>query len=691
MKRIYFYQLLCFLMSIGLCMTQPMTLQAQEVYHQYFDGEVYVKLANVADIPNHTNKQVGLDEYDFLRSATENFGIYKIERPFRHTKSDKLTTVLRVFFNQADKVEDFIALLEKNDQVTYAEKVPLMRQLYTPNDLPSQAGNGYHLYQVEALEAWDISQGSADIRVAIVDDGMAIGHVDLDDAVWVNEGEIPDNGIDDDENGRIDDVSGFDVADNDNDPTNSATQTHGTHVSGIACAETDNGSGIASMGFNTKFLPIRGSTSNVAITDGYEGLTYSADAGADVVNLSWGGAGASATETNVVNYVYEAGTIIVAAAGNFGDQDNPIFYPASYDHVIAVGAVNNNDIKAGYSEYGDWIDVSAPGAIYSTVPGDTYEMQIGTSQASPIVAGLCGLMLSLEPTLSFEQIESCLKSSADNIDDINPNFAGQMGAGRINAKAAMECVQELLISPPLPNIASNFTEICPGFDIEFAGSSTSGILDSISWIFVGGSPSESSELNPSVTYESEGVYDVYVTGYNQFGEETQIFSSYVNILEAPEVSFDVVNNGLEVTFTNTTTDPATSFFWNFGDGDAGFGETATHTYSEEGVYEVCLKAFADCNAELCEQIDIKITGIDDTDIKIDFELSPNPANNEIQLAWQNTLSETTSMSIYSITGVLQQQKQLPAGTQQTTWNVADLASGLYLVKVGNQTLKWVKN
>lgn len=544
---------------------------AQIIKPGYTDGEIYLKYIDSYPIEeltqgNTTGELPGISNPVFL----QNFGIVSFQNPFIAADDIGLKHVLRVYFTNAQKINELLEQLNALPFIDYAEAIPYNTLGYTPNDLGNNtAGGQYSLYTIKAREAWDISKGSSAIKVAIVDDALQINHTDLNDNVWRNPGEIAGNGIDDDKNGYIDDIYGFDVADKDNDPAHPSTAfTHGTHVGGIAGATTDNGRGVSSIGFNISLIGVKCTNNNQsntqAIPFGYEGVTYAANAGADIINCSWSSSGSSTTNEAVINYALSKGCLIVAAAGN--DNVSTVRYPANYNGVLAVASTDQGDPKSGFSNYGTWIDISAPGAnIYSTVANsNVYYYLSGTSMASPLVAGLLGLMKSHNPNITKAQLEGCLLSTADNIDSKNASYIGQLGSGRINAEKALQCVNNTLVAAPKARIQSSSTVACPNTQVQYLGSSSAGTATSYKWYFPGGSPATSSLQNPMVNYSTLGTFDVSLVLSNANGSDSVTLKNYINI--GP--------NGTEVIFSRdfetgslasmgfTIENPDTSATWN---------------------------------------------------------------------------------------------------------------------------------
>ena len=338
-------------------------------------------------------------------------------------------------------------LLSDDPDVIYAEPLYQHRISNTPND--SLFGTMGQFATVEAEAAWDIIKGgSGSVVVAIVDGGTDWNHEDLLANVWTNLDEIPDNGLDDDENGFVDDNHGWNFALGSNDPTgipqHPQNSSHGTHVAGIAAAVTNNNIGISSISWNAKFMPVNSGSPFVDdnIPFGYDGITYAAANGADVINCSWGrSGGGSRFEQDIIDFAYQNGSLVVAAAGNESKNSDVIpHFPSSYRHVLSVGATNGStDIVGSFSNYGVSVDVFAPGvSILSTTPANTYSPFFsGTSMASPMVAGLVALVKTRHPTFSVDEVREQVRTSSDLIDSTNPALSGLLGRGRINARRAV--------------------------------------------------------------------------------------------------------------------------------------------------------------------------------------------------------------------------------------------------------------
>ena len=297
---------------------------------------------------------------------------------------------------------------------------------------------------IDAPEAWDLTTGSSNVIVAVVDSGVDYNHDDLIANMWTNPGEIPNNSLDDDGNGYIDDYYGINTVDDSGDPMDD--RGHGTHCAGIIAAAGNNDIGVAGVCWTAKIMALKflDADGEGYISDEVKCIEYAIEKGAHIINASLGGPGFSYSEKRAIDSSKDAGILFVAAAGNDGsDNDEKPFYPASCDcdNIIAVAATNYKDNLASFSNYGAYsVDVAAPGAsIYSTVPNNQYSHKSGTSMATPCVAGLAALILSYYGppaqekrilSLDWQQVKNRILSGADQISSLEGKI---LTRGRINA------------------------------------------------------------------------------------------------------------------------------------------------------------------------------------------------------------------------------------------------------------------
>ena len=295
--------------------------------------------------------------------------------------------------------------------------------------------NDWNLNSINAPEVWAQGYTGEGVVVAVIDTGVDASHSELSSSMWVNVGEIPGNGIDDDANGFVDDTGGWDFADGDNTPTD--LHGHGTHVAGIIAAAND-GVGSTGVAYGATIMPVRvldadgtGSLYDVAL-----GIRYAVDNGADVINLSLGGSYSSSLNSALA-YAEQQGVFVVAAAGN--DAGATPVYPAAFSadlvNVLSVGAHNGAGALASFSNDvggSGAVQVDAPGvSIYSTLPGNLYGYLSGTSMATPHVAGVAALALSANPGLTPESLRSLIVEGADRA------ITGSDSAGGVNAAVAV--------------------------------------------------------------------------------------------------------------------------------------------------------------------------------------------------------------------------------------------------------------
>ncbi|MEG4804946.1 S8 family serine peptidase [Microcoleus sp. ARI1-B5] len=287
-------------------------------------------------------------------------------------------------------------------------------------EVPNLGGNDWGRDMINAPEVWNRGITGKDIVVAVVDSGVDYTHPDLDDNIWQNAGEIPDNGIDDDRNGYVDDVRGWDFVSNDNNPMDEDIYGHGTHVAGAIAAE-QNDFGITGVAYNAKIMPVRvlSTVGSGNFNNSGAGIRYAADNGANVINFSAGSEFPNRVTNEAIQYATDKGVVVVMAAGN-DDFSKPAYPAINADRFgIAVGGIDINGRRYEYSNRAGskLLDyVVAPGVdIYSTTPYNTYETYSGTSMATPHVAGVAALILNANPTLTPAQVEYILTTTA------NPN------------------------------------------------------------------------------------------------------------------------------------------------------------------------------------------------------------------------------------------------------------------------------
>jgi subtilisin family serine protease len=352
-----------------------------------------------------------------------------------------------------------LAQLQSDPGVEYAELDYRVQALESPDDerWPDQ----WALHTIQAAQAWDITHCQG-IVVAVLDTGIHLEHPDLRSVLWTNMGEIPANGVDDDGNGKADDVHGWHFYQNCNTGAcvpqeNGILQDdngHGTHVAGIIAAQAGNGIGIAGVSWGAQAMTVKvldqygdGYYSDVAA-----GMIYAADNGAKVINLSLGGAESSQLLQDAINYAHHQGVLIVAAAGNDGGN---VLYPAACDHVMAVAASDRDDQRAGFSNYGPQVDIAAPGdGILSTWPWlDGYYHKRGTSMAAAHVSGAAALLWSWRPDFSNAQIEHRLASQADDVNvESDRGYDPYLGWGRLNVYQALAGLSPGPTLTPSPTI-----------------------------------------------------------------------------------------------------------------------------------------------------------------------------------------------------------------------------------------------
>ncbi|KYK21595.1 hypothetical protein AYK21_00645 [Thermoplasmatales archaeon SG8-52-2] len=621
--------------------------QTNSEKYEFVTGEFIVKLKSDLDIDILNSfdscSKTGISSIDELN---EKYNVESIE-PLFESKNDNF--LKNIFKFKVPNSSDILSIIEDfrlDTNVVYAEPNYIYSICLTPNDPDfylqyslhnTGQTNGTVDADIDAPEAWDIETGDERIVIAIHDTGVDWDHPDLADNIWINSGEdLNGNGmvdpsdfndVDDDGNGYIDDIRGYDfVNTTDNvapgedgkDPDNNPMDFHGhgTHCSGIASASTDNNIGIAGVCWNCSIMAVRigykapSGNGYMEQDDSAYGMVYAADNGADIISMSWGGFSVSQLIWDAVNYSYSKGVILVAAAGNYNTDFR--LYPGGYDEVIAVAATNHEDNRAGFSNYGSWVDVCAPGVdVYSTLFNDTYTSWSGTSMSTPTVAGLMGLILSKNPGFNQEEVRTIIRSTTDPVN----RTSRYIGTGRINAYDAIK-----RDSTPIANFNCELDDAFVYDELQIYGTASgSNFVDYTISYGEGIYPGDRTVIETSSTPVTDGILATWCppTDFEQelctlfldvYDSEEQLSKDcvvikvnrapYAPIIDGPEK----IEVNVEYEFIFKATDlneDEVSFFVDWGDNttddwtlyyEPGNLVGIEHMYTEEGRYTIRAKA-----------------------------------------------------------------------------------------------------
>jgi hypothetical protein len=474
MTIILFFSQLCAVLAFNEVHHHPNTIvvcfNADAIYTTR--GEISIRHNDLGQV------QIGLQSFDALASQYDFVGLerkYKVrDTEWRDKNGAAPMNVFRIALRSNDSIEEAIYMLNADDSIIWAEFEPIFTMNYTPND--PQFAQQWHHPVIQTPELWNFVRGDSTIVIAIVDSGIKWNHEDLRANIYVNWTEVlsqpegfaidwengtfigPTTGIDHDDNGYINDFIGWEFHSSTRGTNNSFQSfrgnTHGTHVAGCAGAVGDNDIGVTGVAMNVRLLGTRHSPIDATsrfITNGYQGIFYAADSGAHIINCSWGSDGGAPGQSNLaINYAMDKGALVVAAAGN-DNRDTSIqgHFPSDAEGVLSVGSSNRDDMKASHSNYGGTVLIMAPGeGIRSTMYSvsqttgavtDTYSASTGTSMASPIVAGVAGLIKLIHPEFTPEQIRMRIWETADPMieNEEYGDYWGLLGGGRLNAYKAV--------------------------------------------------------------------------------------------------------------------------------------------------------------------------------------------------------------------------------------------------------------
>ncbi len=471
-------------------------VNAQTVNEGFIDGHLYFKFNDDYDFQIKVNENTSVDFNQMPEEFTEMFqryGVTLITRPLYAFNDSKLERIIRLEFTDAQNIGTFIKELEQMEDVEYAEMVPFYTKKITYNDplftTETYFGDVYdyrwHLNMIKAPQAWDLQQGSADVKVAIVDNAVWGEHLDLQittenmcnvaNGTTVSGNSAPPTSVNQDTECSSDEV-------NYDNSCDSYNWSHGTHCAGLVGAINNNNEGISSIGGGVTLMGVRAAKDNQLMYYCMNGVTWAVNNGAKIVSMSYGGTQLSTSERNAFQTYYNNGVIFVAAAGNDGYGANQINYPAGYSTVISVASVDSDGKLSILSQWGAGrADVAAPGGysmpeympnILSTTycvsqkfrlygltiaNGQYYDGMDGTSMATPIVAGLCGLLVSAYPDITPAQVKECLIStgtalangsnSIDNNVYINAYAAVQWAQSQATTKINDETLSDISVFP----------------------------------------------------------------------------------------------------------------------------------------------------------------------------------------------------------------------------------------------------
>jgi len=614
-----------------------------------FNKETTNRLTKSAAYKKGTTGISQLDALNRALGVTEMLQKYPKKKPKAYQdRIIDLSLWFKITVSSKLDIEEVVKRYRSLPGVIDAQPSGIHKIYASPND-PSLADQ-WHLSQandhdMDAPEAWDIETGNSQIIVACMDTGVRYFHKDLGGAnasidnpentagnMWINEAEKNGvAGVDDDNNGYVDDWVGWDFVDNqngfsgedddvpDNDPRD--FNGHGTHITGTIGAINNNGYAVSSVAGGwlngsqqvnangVKLMALRiGWSGRLFIFEvGYvdmghiaDAFIYAADNGARIASCSWGSSNSGGLG-DALDYFIASGGLVFKAAGN--DDNEGSDYMLDRADVVGVASTDQNDVKSDFSTYGTFVDISAPGTdILATYhdhsdPNNDYVASLsGTSMATPNTAGTAALIWSQNPSWTADQVKQRLFDTADDISGIagNSAYAGKLGVGRINAFRAVEGGGTP--TAPVAAFSGSPTSGCPTLAVNFTDQS-SGTIDTWSWTF--GDGGSSSTQNPSHNYASAGTYTVSLTVTGPGGTDNNTKTNYITVTD-PTVSADFSgtplsgDSPLNVAFTDASSGNVTGWSWNFGDGGSSTTQNPSHTYNTAGTYTVTLTASNAC-------------------------------------------------------------------------------------------------
>jgi serine protease len=383
-----------------------------------------------------------------LNALLKSMDVHKTRKILKkkHLKPTSLDRTFSIYLKTNKYIENVTKALQQTGYFEYVEsrKDKVNTPLSIPNDpfADPVTGSQYYLDQINAYKAWDISKGDTNVVICVVDNGIDWNHPEVKTKIKYNQAD-PFDGKDNDNDGFIDNYMGWDVANNDAYPEDSTgAKAHGTSVAAIAAGLTNNNLGIASVGYNCKFIPIKiFKDGNPAGNEAYDGVIYAADHGCKVINLSWGQVGGfDQYEQAVINYAAIDNDAVVVAASFPKEGDFVFTTPGDYENVLSVVGLQANSLKGNPQSYHYWLDISVPtNDIITADLNAGYRTTSGVSLGVPMVSGAAALARSVHPNLNSTQIQELLRVTSSNIDTIgiNKNFKEKIGKGKLDVYKAL--------------------------------------------------------------------------------------------------------------------------------------------------------------------------------------------------------------------------------------------------------------
>ncbi len=477
--------------------------------------------------------------------------------------------IFQVKVKDVKRIDELMQKLSSESYLVFSEFDPILKTSMTTNDpfITSQ----WALKNIDAFRAWDYETGSNQVVIGVVDSGVKWNHPDLKDNIWINQaemagatinwetGQITGDNVDNDNNGYVDDIFGWDFCQSEYEEDNNPYQAfygnnHGTHVAGCAAAMGNNTVGVVGPAFNVKIMVSKHQPSDMptnSIYNGYAGVYYCADNGADIINCSWGGRGGSNSAETAINYARNQGALVFAAASN-DNTDNTYthYYPSDATNAVSVAATDSMDKRASFSNYGTPIDISAPGVsilstIFNTEGNNSYSSFSGTSMATPVACGVAALIKSMYPDLTPDQLKARIMAGCDSIDVLNPGYEGKLGAGRVNAFNSLmyDKIPNLSISNYQINEVQgdNDNVVNPGETISLSVE----LKNKLGWMNCEGLTGKLRSTDPRVTIiDSVFTIDSILSGQSESSTQNVTFmvsSDYPVITQLP-IFIEIISN-----------------------------------------------------------------------------------------------------------------------------------------------------